>query len=359
MASLQETVDALAEASGRPIDVEDRGFRLLAHSAHDAPVDAVRRDTILRRAASPAVVARLERLGLARATAPVRLPAAPELGMGPRLVLPVRDAGQLLGYVWVLDDPPLADADVARLVAAALPVCVALAALRDMEDQRRSAEQHGLEQLLGAGDPVAATRLLSGRGPVTVAVAPEGSDLSPLRRRAAPGTMLLGTFAGRAVIVLGDGATPQTTLTLGVGAARTSLAEAPASHREAVLALLVAQAVPALGPVAHFADLGAHGLLAPLAFPTDGSPPAALPAAVETLGAAPDGPELLATLRAVLDAGEDTAGAAARLHVHRSTLHRRLRRIEQLTQTSLADGRTRLELHAGLVLAELRLPPAG
>jgi hypothetical protein len=88
---LQDIVDELAARAGRAIDVEDRRFRLLAHSAHDGPVDDVRRDTILRRAASPAVVERLERLGIAGARGPLRLPPAPELGMGARVCFPVHD----------------------------------------------------------------------------------------------------------------------------------------------------------------------------------------------------------------------------------------------------------------------------
>jgi sugar diacid utilization regulator len=187
-----------------------------------------------------------------------------------------------------------------------------------------------------------------------VAVAEGGADLGALRRHAGTAGALTGGHEGRAVaLVLGD-LPALTAPVLGVGAPAGALAGVPAAHAQAVLALAVARAVPALGPVARFERLGAHGLLAPLAFPPGGGPPPAPPAALVTLAAAPDGPELLATLRAVLDAGEDVAGAAAHLHVHRSTLHRRLRRVEQLTGADLADGRTRLELHAGLVLRELR-----
>jgi DNA-binding PucR family transcriptional regulator len=72
------------------------------------------------------------------------------------------------------------------------------------------------------------------------------------------------------------------------------------------------------------------------------------------LRAAPDGSELAATLLAFLDAGGDAARAAAELHVHRATLYRRLRRVEELAEVDLADGRARLELHNGLLLARLR-----
>ncbi len=180
-----------------------------------------------------------------------------------------------------------------------------------------------------------------------------GTDLTALRRHAGAGRVLTGA-AGEHAVALLAGAAPATAPTpLGTSVA-SDLAGVPTAHREAVLALRVARAVPALGPVAAFERLGPHGLLAPLAFPPADGAPARLPAALRALETAPDGAELLGTLRTVLDAGEDVAGAAAALHVHRSTLHRRLRRIEQLTGADLADGRTRLELHAGLVLRELR-----
>lgn len=359
MADLQDIVDDLAARTGRAIDVEDRRFRLVAYSTHEGPVDDVRRDTILRRAATPVVVARLERLGVATATGPLRLPPAPELGMGARVCLPVRDATVLLGYVWVLDDPPLPEPVLAPLHDALPRIARALGALRDREDRTRAAEQEALAALLTAGDPGPAGALLAERGPARIAVAELGTDLSGLRRAAGARRALTGEHAGLAVALLVGGPAELDAgpgRLLGVGEPVPALADAATSHRQAVLALRVARAVPRFGPVAHAGALGPHGLLAPLAFPPDGSAPAPLPAALRTLAAAPDGPELLATLRAVLDRGDDVAGAAAALHVHRSTLHRRLQRVEALTGADLADGATRLELHAGLVLAELLGP---
>ncbi len=353
MASLQDIVDLLAARTGRAIDVEDRRFRLLAHSAHEGPVDAVRRDTILRRAASPPVVERLERLGVTAAREPLRLPAAPELGMGARLCFPVRERDQLLGFVWVLDDPAVPDAELTRLGDELRPVGAALAALRDAEDDRARAGAEALAAAI-AGDAAPATALLAEAGPILIVVA--DADLSALRGRAGTDRALLGIHQGRAVALLaGDAAgtgTADVPGPAGVGGPLRSLADTPEALRQATLAHHVARTVPRFGPVAHFAALGPHALLAPLALA--GTPP---PRALATLAAAPDGAELLLALRAVLDAGDDVRGAAAALHVHRSTLHRRLRRVEQLTGLDLADGAARLELHAGLVLQELSCDP--
>lgn len=341
----------MAAAAGRAIDLEDRRFRLLAHSAHDGPVDGVRRDTILRRGATPAVVERLERLGVPGAHGPIRLPADPALDMGARLCVPIRDAGRLLGFVWVLDEPRLGDEQAAALHDALGPVTRALRTNEDEEDLRRSSEQHALTALLADDDPVPAGALLSETAPVLVVVAALGAPLDLLRRAAGTGRSLIGEHDAHAVALLSATAPPtDSQVVLGVAAADT-LALAPSAYSEARLALRVAWAVPHLGPVARFEALGPYGLLAPLAFGR--TPPPSVPA-LDRLGAATDGVELLTTLRTVLDAGDDLTGAAASLHVHRSTLHRRLRRIEELGDVDLHDGATRLLLHAGLVLADLR-----
>ena len=62
---------------------------------------------------------------------------------------------------------------------------------------------------------------------------------------------------------------------------------------------------------------------------------------------------LTATAETWLDAGCSPARAAATLHVHRQTLYHRLGRIEALTGLDLADGDTRLLLHASLRRARL------
>jgi DNA-binding PucR family transcriptional regulator len=63
-------------------------------------------------------------------------------------------------------------------------------------------------------------------------------------------------------------------------------------------------------------------------------------------------PVLVQTLRAYLDSFGDVAAAAQRLHVHPNTVRYRVRRIEQLLSTSLADPDVRLVLSLGLRAAE-------
>src|SRR3954449_1594364 len=110
---LQDLVDEVSQVLGAPATLEDREFTLLAFCAHeqdptDGPVpattmDAVRAHSILGRGSTPQVRRRFEEFGIARATAPLRVPADPAAGILTRLCLPVRADGRLHGYLWLLD----------------------------------------------------------------------------------------------------------------------------------------------------------------------------------------------------------------------------------------------------------------
>jgi hypothetical protein len=379
--SLQDIVDDLAERTGRGIDVEDRRFRLLAYSAHTGALDDVRRDTILRRAASPEVAAWLTAEGVHRADGALRIAPNPDVGGWARACVPVREGGVLLGFVWVLDDPPLSEEDL-RAITDALPVLApALARRRREEDAGREAEAGAVAELLAPAAPEAVRAAAAARlhelgalpeGPVVAAVLlpAAGSEdvLDAVRRRLparravvwSPGGALLAAqvapAALRPLLAAELARDPGDARTAGVGHAAPGLADAPASHRRAALAAWTA-ARPGLrlggGRTALHADLG--GLALPAAAARDLPHVDDLePAGLARLRAAPDGSELAATLLAFLDAGGDAARAAAALHVHRATLYRRLRRAEDLAGVDLADGRARLELHNGLLLARLR-----
>jgi hypothetical protein len=375
--SLQDIVDDLAERIGRGIDVDDRRLRLLAYSAHTGDLDAVRRDTILRRAASPEVVAWLSAEGIHRATEVVRIPANPRVGGWARACVPVRDGGVLLGFVWILDDPPLASAELQTVVDALPALAPALARRRREDDAGRAAQDEAVALLLAPGggpdDRAAAARRLHeagslAEGAVTAAVVlpAAGAEevLDAVRRRlpargavtwGAGGTLLAAGVAPPqlARLVRAELEREDSAATAGIGEPAGPLRAARAGHAQAALAAWTAARLPELGPVALHASLGPLALLARIArdHPHAAEPE---PAALVAIRAAPDGPDLAATVLAFLDAGGDAGAAAAALHVHRATLYRRLRRAEALGDLDLADGRSRLELHAALLLARLR-----
>ncbi len=62
---------------------------------------------------------------------------------------------------------------------------------------------------------------------------------------------------------------------------------------------------------------------------------------------------LINTVEVFLDSAGDAQRAAVALHIHRTTLYQRLRRIEQLSGVNFKDGADRLTLHVSIKLAHL------
>lgn len=123
----QDLVDEISALLGAPATLENRDFRLIAFGAHDSDsdgselvLDPVRTRSILTRQSTATVRSWFEGFGIARASGPVRIPAAPEAGvLRGRICLPVRHRGIVQGYVWLLDQEPSPDAGA---LAAAMEV---------------------------------------------------------------------------------------------------------------------------------------------------------------------------------------------------------------------------------------------
>jgi hypothetical protein len=357
MGDLQDLVDGLAQRLGRPVAIEDRRYRVLAYSAHAEQPDRVRLASILTREAPADVADWLDGQGLLRAERPLRLPAAPEIGMGPRVAIPVRGDG-LLGFVWLIDEA-VGEKELEAAEEAAAAAAVLLARLRDAE---RS--DHALVAELLGDDPAAreaaaaALRERGVRGPVHVLVA-RGAELERARKAAGLPRHRVVIREDVALVTGGEevlnalaGARPGGVV--GVSGPRARLEQAREALAEARDAAALGRpdeppppGVPVGGPFVLWDRLGAYQLLAPLA----GTP---LPTPLQRLLDHPDADSLVATLEAYLDRGGDARAAATALHVHRTSLYHRLRRIEAITQTSLRDGETRLLLHIGLRIRRLR-----
>jgi hypothetical protein len=318
---MQELADALAERLGAPVAIEDRRYRMLAYSAHAEAPDPVRLASILTREAPAELAAWLDAQGLPDAEAPVRLAPPPALGMGPRVAVPIPGR---LGYVWLVDDGRVGDAELAAAGETAAAAADAIRARRAAERTERA-----LVDGLLRGEPDAAQKLRDRglRGPVRVVAGPE------------LGHRRLVTGAAAALFSGTDAELDALGLALGASAPRERLEDAPAALREAELAA----SVRGRGRVVRWERLGALQLLAPLA----GAP---VPDALARLLPYP---ELVGTLAAYLDRAGDAQAAAAALFVHRTTLYHRLRRIERIAGVDLRDGDDRLLLHMALRLRAL------
>lgn len=404
MPGVQAIAETLAAQVLRSVAIDDLDGRLLAHTAHEEPVDQFRIDSVmLRRPRSErTVTGYAQQFGIARATGPVRIPANPELGSFARVCVPIRCQRTLLGYLWLFDQPaPLTDAQLEQAATAATAAGDVLFREQLMDDLRRGTERELLRDIVNPADEVrrhAATRLVAehdiepaarvlaavlaidaddeaaGAVGVDLALRSACRRLSPVRslsmatsatggllliaHSALPGRETLRAEAERIRAELAAGP-PGVSARVGWGAARDSLIESIDSYHTAQEAARVSRLVPSLGPVAFADELGVYGLLAQLPLDTLETDP--LPPGLRRLIAADRSGALVPTVEAYLDAGCDPARTSSRLVIHRTTLYYRLSRIAELTGMNLRDGNDRLALHLGLKLMRLmkqQPPPA-
>jgi len=401
---LQELVDSLAAELRRPIGVDDRHFQALAYSSHHGRIDRVRRDSILSRRAPQPVIDWLLSLGIETAPGPIRVPANPELEMDARLCVRLRFDETVLGYLWLIDEPRLVDGERLQVATAyADQMAAELARARRLEDMSRKLHGDALGRLLFGQDPEAAADQLYSEGMLTgsrrcvtlVARAESqgkrGPGLRPrgrvhlslaaeeVRRGISPDNAIVLPHHQDVVLAFaceedceperraGDllaaahrqfakearGISAEVDVTVGIGGVRGELAGLRDSYREALLAVEVARRVPELsgGSPLAWGDLGPYRTLTSM---LDGRDPLELiPPSLADLLEERDGIGLVETLETYLESGCDAKAASARLFVHRSSLYKRLQRIERLTGCDLHRGDDRLELHMGLRLWRL------
>jgi hypothetical protein len=379
-ADIQELVDDLADAVGRPVALEDRRWRLLAFSAHTELEDRVRQASILARAAPAEVVAWLDTLGLEDAGELVDTPPNPAIGMGPRTCAPVRHGGAVLGFLWVIPGAtPLDEAARGAVAAAAGQAAGTLWAQRAGGGEAHARIAALLGGMLDEPDPAvrarAASDLAARQGWVrgaafAVAVAACAGDDAPevgeRARRRWHADDLVWRARGEAVTAVAhltsghDAATlAQVLVDAGATHAAASAPFAALPGARAALggasdALVALERVPGLGPAAAHDALGSWPAVARL-WDAAGRP--ATPAPLPRLLAHRAGADLARALEATLDRGGDVAAAARDLHVHRATLYRRLDRVEELTGLDLSAGDDRLQGHLALRMWRLAGSP--
>ncbi|HST84584.1 MAG TPA: helix-turn-helix domain-containing protein [Kineosporiaceae bacterium] len=396
-AELQDIVDDVSGLLGSPAVLEDTSFALIAYSSQGVDVDPVRAATILGKTATPAVRAWFEERGIATATGPVRVPGDPDRGIAARICLPARSQGMTHGYLWVLE--PVAGFAPDRL-ALAEPLAKQAGGL--LASRRRTVDEH--QRLIGellSGDQAAASAAraalaargdLPATGPLAVIVVrarasqsgarlqpgsaahpapgPEsasgakpssGAELASATPAAQSGSAEVGAsrLVGEFVIAADDPADPLGAALrrasrvgdgrAGIGTPRTDVRELAVARQEADCAARVALGRPRLGPVLRWSELGLYQVAGQGAAAVEaliaGTPAALLRSRADA--------ELLRTALVYLDHAGNAARTAAALSVHRQTLYYRLEKVEQFCGVDLDDGEARLQLHLGLVLAEV------
>jgi hypothetical protein len=377
---LQVIAEQLAGALERSVIIDDAALRPVAVSAQTGLVDASRVEAVLQRRTSARHRQMLTERGIFKAREPVPIPA-PEPGSLPRLCLPLARGDQLLGFLWLIDEPPLTAAQIQRAEAAA-----ARASRLLQQRAARQAAEFGTfaglaDAILHAGekDRAAAARkltddaALTGSPPYALALiryladAPAGERGSlllvagDLRRRAAPGSFVLATPGQHELVAittqdaagpLRDAvrALPGPPLVIGTAGAAAAPEEVHAELDNARYAAEVAAAVPAFSRAADWGELDSYAVFQYLS--RDQAAPERICRGITALLTERTG-MYEATIRAYLDCGGGVQQAAALLHIHRTTLYWRLARVTDLLAVDLSQGDDRLKLHLALKLAEL------
>ncbi|MEW1924104.1 helix-turn-helix domain-containing protein [Streptomyces sp. NPDC088360] len=407
VSELQRLVDAFGARLCRSIAVDDARLKLLAYNAHSGDVDDARIESVMHRGVSTALVAHVCEQGAAQAFDVFSLPPCPRIGITmERVGMPIRHDDVLLGFVWLIgSDGPVGDRAVELLREAAAQAALIL---HRGHLGLEAARSHARELVRDLIAPDQALRTEAGvalveeehavAGPVAVLVAMVGGEegeplaedrrlalelaVDRCRRRLPPSRGLALTRPDHALLLtIWPGARSQvvernaaelaevlremlvTELGLGlaglcwvgIGGPRPRLTEARSSYEEARCAAEVARITGTLGHVVAHGQLGVYALLGKL---TPDQLAQGIHPGLRPLLSNPAHRGLVETLRVYLDHAGDARHAATALHVHRSTLYKRLHRVEQLTGLRLDVGDDRLAAHLGLKTAELhpRLP---
>lgn len=389
MRGVQQLIDRLGRRLGRAVALDDPSFAIIASTARMGRIDDARVASVLDRRTLPEVEAWLRSLRLDAVAEWRRVAGHAEYGTLDRVCFPIRSGERLLGYLWVIDEPPLSEEAIAEIGIA----CAEVAAQLEWQGAPVRAE-------IGEGARLALAYAVDGDG-AALREAREGGLLPPdaeavvLRvllgdgaRRATPARLravleetLDGADRGRAigaphddgaVLVVGAAAADGVLAALlrgadrrglrvrGVGEARGSAAMSgdELAARAAFAAELDAEAAahpapdavsdpaPAPRSARGWESLGAWTLL------RDATPEM-------IAGLSPGAAELLArgrtdlaeTWLVYLDENRDAPRSCARLHIGRATLYHRLQRIRECVGAeTFADGWSTTSAHLALRL---------
>jgi hypothetical protein len=395
---LQLLVDQLSVRVGAAALLEDHEQRTVAYSRQVGPIDSVRRDSILHRATSPELMRWFRNFGILDARRALRIPAHPELDILARVCAPAWYRERLFGFLWLIDtDWAIGPSQLAEIEKAAdqaalmlyeerLAQRLAVQALTHLLSPSEELRDAAADQLVGQsllreGEPTAVVvvqQLPASDANITVleealldvgweaptgallrlACSDHGVLLVRLRSLKDDSFATAMAKAGREMLSrrLADssGAAPRVVAT--IGDPQSELRRAVSSYRQARLATKVASAIPSLGDVVHWRDLGVFRALAQL--PNREAIESAMDPRVAALLESGDA-AVVTTLEAYLDLGGDAKATAEQLHLHRGTLYYRLDKAQRLAGIDVRNGHDRLAVHLGLKLARLAGADAG
>ncbi len=389
---LQYIAEQLARDLHRSVIIDDAALRPLATTPQTGRLDRSRVEAVLQRQTNARHRRKLTELGVFSAREPVSIPGDPQQATLPRLCLPLLADDQLLGFLWLIDEPALttdqtrqaqaAAAQAAHLLAQrAIRSADQFAALSDLADGLLDAQEQVRQ---AAATMLAGQAALTGPPPYALAVirpmadrpepAPDPSRAAGklrraagnLRLRTAPGTLVLASPGENELVAITTTgalaelrrtvrALPGPPMAVGTCGGTAALAGVHASLGNAQYAADVAARVPQFRRAADWASLGAYTAFQQL-YCDPSAPERICPGISALLDQRAN--TYRQTMRCYLECAAQAQQAATQLHIHRTTLYWRLARAAELVGVDLRQGEDRLKLHLALTLADLTHAPA-
>lgn len=373
--SLANAVCALLDA---PVTIEDRSTRVLAFSGRQDEADPGRIETVLGRQVPERYQRMLDERGYFKQLYQSRDPIYMELDGDSinRVAIAVRSGDEILGSIWVAVKEPLSEQRQRALTDAAKIVALQLLRERAGADTQRRLRADLLSTVLEGGKEAeeAAGRLgiATERLCVLAAQLTETSPADPAkgesdRQRFCDALALhVGSIHPKAAAALvgsvayavlpihtGERAVkvaesflasvgPRYQANIGLGRPAANLSQVSRSRADADRALRVLRARGAAGQAADYPGVHVESLLLQVGdvVAAEGQTPTG-PYQRLLAYDAEHGSELVATLRAYLDAFGDVNLASAQVHVHANTFRYRLKRLSEISGLDLADPEAR------------------
>ncbi|MFI6503251.1 PucR family transcriptional regulator [Nonomuraea typhae] len=378
--ALANAICALLDA---PVTIEDRSSRVLAYSGRQDEADLGRVETVLGRQVPERYRRMLDERGFFRKLYQSRDPIYIEMEDGSlhRTAVAVRSGDEILGSIWAAVREPLDEQRLRAFSDAAKIVALQLLRERAGADTQRRLRADLLSTVLAGGSDAAeaAGRLgiATERLCVLAAQLTEVPDTDPARAEserqrfcdafalhvAAIHPRAAGALVGSvayAVLPLNTGGEEEERAVrvaqsflarvgarypanVGVGRLAASLNQVARSRADADRALRVLRARGTSGQAAGYTAVHFESLLmqvADVVMAEEQTPTGPYQRLLEH--DAEHGSDLVATLRAYLDAFGDVNLACAQVHVHANTFRYRLKRLVEISGLDLADSDARL-----------------
>ncbi|HEY9724176.1 MAG TPA: PucR family transcriptional regulator ligand-binding domain-containing protein [Oscillatoriaceae cyanobacterium] len=396
---LESVCKFLARQLNQTVLVEDKQFNLLAFAQAGNTSDPYLDEMIANKGTPVVLMKRWEEEGTLKALRKnkqtVSIPLDRPSG-GARLIYPIVASGEVYGFLSILAQHPLTDADRGVVDNAITAIAIELLKQKGATESEQKMKRDFFRDLLLAnttamaetlrrratylGYPLNASywvinvefdevkndeilpedinrlvgilnSLLSFRQAIVVNQAQGATILYPVKE-GQPNLEKIRQLA-RAIHQKVVGASSNWSVSIGIGQLYNELMSVPKGYKEAQHALKIGRSTNGPGAITFFSELGIYRMLLQFAQSQDPNEFFCEPLQRLIEYNQQTDKELVKTISAFLECNGNLTETSNRLFIHRNTLKYRLERIRDITQIDLDDAENRLMLHLGLKMNQV------